>query len=70
MRSERRCVTEPVEWWRAFGKQADAEGVSLSEWLGACGLANLPAAVVETLPDRPPVGAPKKNKEEGCCHDD
>jgi hypothetical protein len=35
-------LTMPVDWWTAFLKQAQAEGISLSEWVGECCRANLP----------------------------
>jgi hypothetical protein len=36
-------LTLPVHWWIAFLEQAETEGLSLSEWVGECCRANLPA---------------------------
>ena len=47
-----------------FG-QFVAEGVNLSEWVGACCVANLPVSVSRALSERPTVGAPKRAKDEG-----
>jgi hypothetical protein len=35
-------LTLPVDWWTAFLKQAQVEGISLSEWVAECCRANLP----------------------------
>ena len=58
----RRQITQPADWWAAFQKQADAEGLTVSQWLGECGLANLTAAERKQLSKRPAVGAPTKGK--------
>jgi len=64
MTSERRNITQPADWWAAFEVAAKAEGVNLSEWIGACCVANVPVSVAEKLSTRPTVGAPKKPKDE------
>lgn len=64
MTSERRSITQPADWWEAFEEAAKAEGTTLSEWIGACCVANVPVPVAERLSKRPAVGAPKKAKDE------
>lgn len=61
MTSTRRNISQPADWWEAFRQQAEADEQSLSEWLGDCGLANLPASVQRSLSQRPPANRPKKN---------
>lgn len=56
-------ITEPPEWWEAFKAQAKEEGMSVSEWLGECGLANLPREVRERLPERRGRGGDTRSKE-------
>ena len=60
MKTERRNLTNPPDHWAAFAVQAESEGVSLSEWIGACCIANLPPDVASRLSDRPGMGRPKK----------
>ncbi len=62
MPSERRNITQPSDWWAAFEDQAKQEGLSVAEWLGECGRANLPKKVGMELSKRPKVGAPKTKK--------
>ena len=31
---QRKNISQPAEWWRAFQEQADAEGKCLSEFMG------------------------------------
>lgn len=64
MTSERKNISEPAEWWRAFERQAALEGVSLSEWIGECGLANLPAEIRDELPERTPAHRPPSREAE------
>lgn len=61
MTSERKNITQPTDWWAAFEAAAQAEGVSLSEWVGACCRAKVTAVRLST---RPTVGAPKKLDED------
>ena len=58
--SDRKNITQPADWWAAFEKQAKANSQSLSEWIGDCCRANLPAGVADHLSNRPSVGAPKR----------
>ena len=62
MTNERKNISEPTDWWAAFEAQAEAEGMSLSEWLGESGKARLPAKVAKKLSKRPPAHRPKKVK--------
>lgn len=64
MKSTPKLLTQPADWWRAFSVQAQADGQSLSEWLGECGLANLPAKVQRSLSDRPAAHRPRKKPSE------
>ncbi len=65
MTSERRNITQPADWWAAFEAEAKKDGLALSEWVGACCVANLPVAVSRGLTERPPANRPKKPKDEG-----
>lgn len=62
MTNERKNITQPSDWWAAFETAAEAEGVSLAEWLGACGMANLPKDVSEELSERGTRGRPPSKK--------
>jgi len=62
MSSDRKNITQPVDWWDAFEAAAAAEGVSLAEWLGACGVANLPKDVAAKLSERGTRGRPPSEK--------
>lgn len=58
--TERKNITQPTDWWAAFEAEAKKEGLTLSEWVGACCVANLPASVARALPERPAANRPKK----------
>ena len=45
MSSERRNITQPADWWAAFEKQANAEGMTLSQWVGWACKAKLPRGI-------------------------
>lgn len=60
MISERKNLSQPKDWWEAFAAQAEKEGMTLSAWLGECGLANLPKETVAKLSDRPPACRPPR----------
>lgn len=62
--SQRKNITQPADWWAAFARQADADGQSLSEWVGDCCRANLPTAEQRKLSERGTVGAPKRARTE------
>jgi len=53
MTSECKTISEPSDWWHAFGAQAEAEGLSLSAWLGEAAKAKLPPNVAKKLTERP-----------------
>lgn len=49
---ERIQTTQPPDWLTEFRLAALAAGQTLSEWIGDCCVANLPAAVQRKLSDR------------------
>jgi len=57
---QRRNISQPADWWAAFEQQAEAEGMTLSAWLGDAAKAKLPPKVVKTLTARPPANRPKQ----------
>jgi len=63
MTNERKHITQPDDWWAAFKAEADKDGTSLSEWLGAAGLEKLPKKVAKKLSKRPPANRPKKSEQ-------
>lgn len=63
MANERKHITQPEDWWDAFKTEADKQGVSLAEWLGEAGKAQLPKRVASKLSERPPANRPKKSKD-------
>lgn len=60
----RKNISQPPEWWEAFQAEADKRGQSLSEWLGECGVANLPKRVASKLPERPGAHRPKDESKQ------
>lgn len=62
MTNDRKNITQPADWWAAFEAAAEAEGVSLAEWLGECGKANLPKEVAAKLSERGTRGRPPSQK--------
>lgn len=56
MKAERRNITQPADWWAAFEKQATADGMTLSEWVGECCYGYLPNP--ESLSERTRPGKP------------
>lgn len=60
MTTERCNIAQPADWWAAFRKQAQKEGLTLSGWLGECALANLDESTAEKLSERPAANRPKK----------
>ncbi len=59
MANERKHITQPVDWWKAFTQAAEKEGVSLSAWLGDAGKDRLSDKVVKRLSDRPAAHRPR-----------
>lgn len=57
--SKPKSITQPADWWAAFEKQAGDNGQTLSEWVGDCCVANLPAKVQRQLSERPPANRPR-----------
>jgi len=64
MTSERRNVTAPDDWWKAFEAAAKSSGKTVSEWLRDCGFENLPAKVRKGLAEAKGAGRPKKDEPE------
>jgi hypothetical protein len=60
--SERKNITQPVDWWAMFQRAARRAGMTLSEWMGECAKANLRRVEAKNLSLRPQVGAPPKPK--------
>jgi len=58
--SKPKLITQPAEWWAAFDAAAKREKLTLSEWLGNAGLAQLPDKIREKLPPRPAANRPAK----------
>ena len=63
--NERKHITQPTDWWEAFKAEADKQGVSLAEWLGEAGKAQLPNRIAAKLSERPPANRPKKASAHG-----
>jgi hypothetical protein len=61
MKSERKNICQPTDWWEAFAANAQSEGLSMSEWLGNAGRAHMHTEA-ETLSERPPANRPKGAK--------
>ena len=58
MKTERRNVTQPTDWWAAFAAAAQAQGLTMSEWLGNAARAHMHSET-ETLSERPAANRPK-----------
>lgn len=59
MTNTRKNITQPADWWAAFESQAQAEGLSLSAWIGKVGRDALPKRVAGKLSERSPAHRPK-----------
>ena len=59
MESDRKNITQPRDWWAAFAAAARRENVSLSDWVGQCCRANLPADERRALSERAPAHRPR-----------
>ena len=60
MTSERKNISQPADWWAAFEKQAKAEGLTLSEWMGECCRLFVPGgAKASGLSERPAAHRPR-----------
>lgn len=59
MTTERRNISQPSDWWTAFERTAQQDGLTLSEWIGECCRANVP----DELSERPPANRPKRLQE-------
>ena len=58
MKSERKNICQPTDWWAAFAAAAQAQGLTMSEWLGNAGRAHMHTEA-ETLSERPAANRPK-----------
>ena len=56
MISQRRCVTNPPDWWEVFEAVAKEQGLSLSEWMGEACRQAVPYTRRRKLSQRPTVG--------------
>ena len=63
MPNQRKHITQPDDWWDAFKAEAEKKGISLAEWLGEAGKAQLPKKVATTLSKRPPANRPRNLPE-------
>jgi hypothetical protein len=61
MKSERKNICQPTDWWTAFAAAAQSEGLTMSEWLGNAGRAHMHTEA-ETLSERPAANRPKGAK--------
>jgi len=57
---ERRNITQPADWWKAFDEAAAAEGMTVAAWLGEAGKLRLKKDKVKALSPRPAANRPKK----------
>ena len=66
MTTDRKNITQPADWWAAFEAQSQAEGMSLSEWMGNRCRRYLPYAVRKELSERKtkPGRKPKETSDE------
>jgi len=66
LKTPRKTICQPPDWWDAFQAQADAAGLSLSAWIGeaclfAIGAQSKGKTKVGKLSERPLASRPKKN---------
>ena len=61
MKSERKNICQPTDWWAAFAANAQAQGLTMSEWLGNAARAHMHTEA-ETLSERPAANRPKGAK--------
>jgi hypothetical protein len=57
---ERRNITQPADWWAAIEAAAQADGVTVSEWIGEACRKRLPVSVRRELSRRPGAHRPRK----------
>lgn len=66
MHDDNRCIdihiSEPVAWIAAFRRAAQADGMTLSEWIGEACLQRL-GDERNQLPPRPSTGRPKRSPD-------
>ena len=64
MTNERKNITQPSDWWEAFEKQANAEGMTLAAWMGLQCTKALPKKVRNELTERATRGRPRNETED------
>lgn len=62
MKSERRMLTQPPDWWNAFSEAASRDGQTLSEWIGEVCAAQLTERQQTKLSKRRPANRPKNER--------
>ena len=62
MTNDRKNITQPADWWVAFEAAAEAEGVSLAEWIGEACKAKLTKRAAAKLSERGTRGRPPSEK--------
>ena len=63
MKTDRKNITQPADWWAAFARQAQSEGLTLSAWAGECMRANLDKNTAAGLSERPAANRPVNKRD-------
>ena len=59
--AERKNITQPVDWWAAFEKEAQKRGETLSAFMGKACIDKLDTVARKELSERPPANRPKSD---------
>lgn len=59
MRTERKNITQPEDWWREFERAATKAGKPLAEWIGDAAMTAIPPDRRQKLSERVRRGKPK-----------
>jgi len=62
----RKNITAPPDWFDAWKSAADAEGLTLSEWIGQRVNSTLPKSTTKKLSQRPPAHRPVQKSKKEC----
>lgn len=62
MANERRNMTQPTDWWDAWGEAARAAGLDLSAWIGRQCNKALPKEIRDNLSERATRGRPRNEE--------
>lgn len=65
MKTERRLISAPPDWWEAFTKAATRSGSSLSEWIRDAAAARLTQSARQRLSEPKTVGRPRIEPTQG-----